>query len=82
MRRRSLYAYRRPDGDPLGYARLLANQGNALAHLGALRQATTKLQEARSIFRAQGEVEASHALTLTLDQIAQSRAAHAEQASA
>ena len=38
--------------DPLGYARTLLNQGNALAHLGAFREATEKLSEAYTLFHA------------------------------
>ena len=38
------------DTDPLGRARVLANQGNVLGHLGAFDQAKAKLYEARFIF--------------------------------
>jgi len=38
------------DADPMGRARLLTNQGNALAHLGIFDQAKAKLAEARYIF--------------------------------
>ena len=41
--------------DPLGYARLLANQGNALAHLGIHAQAVAKLTEARQLFVDAGD---------------------------
>ncbi|MBX9604565.1 MAG: tetratricopeptide repeat protein [Bryobacteraceae bacterium] len=41
--------------DPLGYARTLANQGNALAHLGMFEPATTKLNEAHKLFHWHGE---------------------------
>ena len=38
------------DTDPVGYARALANQGNALAHLGMFDHARAKLAEARFLF--------------------------------
>jgi tetratricopeptide (TPR) repeat protein len=38
--------------DPAGRARLLANQGNALAHLGIFDQARAKLVEARFLFES------------------------------
>ncbi|MCB9077956.1 MAG: tetratricopeptide repeat protein [Anaerolineaceae bacterium] len=64
-----LLAVRRHSSDPVGYARVLANQGNALAHLGIFAQAVPKLQEARSIFEAQGETDAAASITNMLDQI-------------
>ncbi len=36
--------------DPVGYARICANQGNVMAHLGMYDYAKAKLHEARSIF--------------------------------
>lgn len=36
--------------DPLGFARVVANQGNALAHLGDFEHAKAKLHESRMIF--------------------------------
>ncbi|MCK9927759.1 hypothetical protein MXD62_11360 [Frankia sp. Mgl5] len=56
--------------DPLSYARALANQGNALAHLGAFPQATAVLHEARSIFEQNGETGAAAAVREVLDEIA------------
>lgn len=50
--------YRDPDRDPLGYARILANQGNALGHLGVFADARQRLDTARGIFVAQGDGEA------------------------
>ena len=38
------------DTDPLGRARVLANQGNVLAHIGDFDQAKAKLYEARYLF--------------------------------
>jgi tetratricopeptide (TPR) repeat protein len=55
--------------DPIGYARLLANQGNALAHLGIFPHARPKLKEALSIFEAYGEQEAAFSLMGVLSQI-------------
>jgi tetratricopeptide (TPR) repeat protein len=42
--------YRDPEKDPLGYARILANQGNALGHLGVFADARERLVTARDIF--------------------------------
>ena len=47
--------YRPMSLDPLGRARVLSNQGNALAHLGFLGDAQVKLQEAREIFAGAGD---------------------------
>ncbi len=43
--------------DPLGYARLLANQANALAHLGIFQPALEKMNEAHKLFHWHGEPE-------------------------
>lgn len=54
--------------DPLGYARLLANQGNALAHLGIFQPALEKLTEAHKLFHWHGEPEmAASVLDLTAE---------------
>jgi tetratricopeptide (TPR) repeat protein len=58
------------DGDPLGYARVLANQGNALAHLGMFEHARGKLVEARSIFEEFREYDATTSVRSILDEIA------------
>lgn len=50
---------RDPDADPVGYGRVLANQGNALAHLGVFTHARPKLQEAARLFAAGGDHEAA-----------------------
>ena len=42
--------YRDPEKDPLGYARILANQGNALGHLGVFGDARQRLDAARTVF--------------------------------
>ncbi len=52
--------YRDPDRDPIGYARILANQGNALGHLGVFRDARERLERARDLFAMNGD-EASAA---------------------
>lgn len=56
--------------DPLGRARVLANQGNVLAHLGAFDEAKAKLYEARSLFEELGDGESVRAVRGVLDEIA------------
>ncbi len=56
--------------DPLGRARVLANQGNVLAHLGAFRDAKAKLYEARSLFEELGDDESVRAVRGVLDEVA------------
>lgn len=46
------------DVDPVGHARVLANQGTALAHLGIHDQARPKLETARGLFAAAGDPSA------------------------
>lgn len=58
------------ESDPQGRARVLANQGNALAHLGIFDDAKSKLHEARSIFEEFDEREAVMAVRSVLDEIA------------
>ncbi|MBJ7339450.1 hypothetical protein [Mycolicibacterium sp.] len=58
------------NGDPLGRARVLANQGNVLAHLGAFRDAKAKLYEARSLFEELGDDESVRAVRGVLDEVA------------
>jgi tetratricopeptide (TPR) repeat protein len=51
--------------DPVGYARLLANQANALAHLGIFAPAMEKISEAYKLFQWHNEPEmAASAMTL------------------
>lgn len=50
---------RSADSDPLGYARVLANQGNALAHLGAFSRAVPRLNEAKKLFEDYEEIDAA-----------------------
>ena len=49
--------YRDPHRDPVGYARILANQGNALGHLGVFSDARERLTQAREIFVAAGDTD-------------------------
>ncbi|TPG37413.1 hypothetical protein EAH80_03700 [Mycobacterium hodleri] len=58
------------NSDPLGRARVLANQGNVLAHLGAFRDAKAKLYEARSLFEELGDDESVRAVRGVLDEVA------------
>ncbi|MEL6271758.1 MAG: hypothetical protein AAFU54_25970 [Chloroflexota bacterium] len=61
---------RNRNADPVGYARLLANQGNALAHLGIFDHATEKLQDAAGLFARAGMHDAVESIQGVLDQIA------------
>lgn len=45
-----LLAHRDPHIDPLGVARIMANQGNALGHLGVFSDARERLTRARELF--------------------------------
>lgn len=69
----SLYAevleVRTEEEDPLGYARLIANQATALSHLGAFSRAVPQLQRAKEIFERIGEVDMASAVQDTLDEI-------------
>ena len=47
-----LLAARTADADPLGHARVLANQGTALSHLGIHDRARERLAQARALFDA------------------------------
>jgi tetratricopeptide (TPR) repeat protein len=58
------------DTDPLGRARVLANQGNVLAHLGAFTDARAKLYEARSLFEELCDEESVRAVRGVLDEVA------------
>ena len=49
--------HRDPRQDPLGVARVLTNQGNALGHLGAIEDARERLGRARELFAAYGDAE-------------------------
>ncbi|RUP28008.1 MAG: hypothetical protein EKK51_25200 [Mycolicibacterium sp.] len=62
------------EADPHGRARVLANQGNALAHLGMFDQAKAKLYEARFLFEDLGDDESVRAVRGVLDEVARQRA--------
>ena len=50
------------DADPLGYARILANQGNALGHLGVFSDARERLESARRIFIEVGDSDSAQSV--------------------
>ncbi len=62
--------HRDRDRDPQGRARVLANQGNALAHLGVFDDAKAKLHEARALFEEFDELDAVRSVRSVLDEIA------------
>ncbi|WP_432840241.1 hypothetical protein [Dactylosporangium sp. CA-092794] len=70
----ALLAVRDRDRDPLGRARVLANQGNALAHLGMFDHARGKLVEARFIFEEFHEYDAVTSVRGLLDEMARTAA--------
>jgi tetratricopeptide (TPR) repeat protein len=57
------------DSDPAGRARVLTNQGNALAHLGIFDQAKAKLVEARYLFEEQLDHDGVLTVRGVLDEI-------------
>lgn len=63
-------SYRDRQTDPHGRARVLANQGNALAHLGMFDDAKLRLHEARAIFEEFEEDEAVRSVRGILDEVA------------
>lgn len=64
-----LLSVRPKEMDPVGYARILANQGNALAHLGIFGPAVDKLTEAHKLLHWYGESDAAQRLLAQLEQI-------------
>ena len=64
-----LLVARPEDLDPLGHARVLANQGTALSHLGIHDQARLKLEAARTIFSAHGDIGSAATVTQALTEI-------------
>lgn len=66
---------RREEDDPIAYARVLANQGNALAHLGAFSRAVPRLEAACRRFLAHGEAAAAEAVADVLEEIARRQSA-------
>lgn len=73
---------RQPTVNPIGYARVLANQGNTLAHLGVFEHAVPKLVEAKSIFQQLGEPDSVNSIQEVLDEIEQSKNAKTSEATA
>jgi hypothetical protein len=61
------------DTDPVARARVLANQGNVLAHLGLFDHAKAKLYEARYLFEESGDNESVRAVRGVLDEIARQK---------
>lgn len=68
---------RRPTENPVGYARLLANQGNALAHLGIFNHALPKLNEAMTIFNQIADIDSANSIKEILDEIEANKTAAA-----
>ena len=64
-------AVRSPRSDPIGCARVLANQANALAHLAIFDHATTAYTQARELFERAGEADAVEVVDRQLAQIAE-----------
>jgi len=62
--------------DPLGYARILANQGNALGHLGVFSDARERLEIARTIFAEHGDNEAVAGVDEIVASLDQAQAGH------
>lgn len=73
-----LLATRDPATNPLGYARVLANQANALAHLGIVTHARPKLQEAARLFALGGDHESAATVRELLGELEHSAAAQKE----
>ena len=70
----AVLAARDRDTDPMGRARVLANQGNVFAHLGDFDQAKAKLYEARFLFEELGDHEAVRTVRGVLDEISRQQA--------
>ncbi|MCX6479602.1 MAG: hypothetical protein NTY24_04085 [Mycobacterium sp.] len=70
----AVLAARDRDTDPLGRARVLANQGNVLAHLGDFDQAKAKLYDARFLFEELGDHDSVRTVRGVLDEIARQQA--------
>ncbi|MHB1509698.1 MAG: hypothetical protein ACYCST_05020 [Acidimicrobiales bacterium] len=65
--------FRSQCGDPGGYARVLANQANALAHLAVFDHAVAKYREARELFEGIGDGEAVEETEQQLEETEQQR---------
>jgi tetratricopeptide (TPR) repeat protein len=64
-----LLAVRNKAYDPAGYGRLLANQANALAHLGVFAPALEKFNEAYKLLHWHGEGELAHSILEQVERI-------------
>lgn len=64
-----LLSVRPKEMDPVGYARIIANQGNALAHLGIFGPAVEKLTEAHKLLHWYGESDAAQRILSQLEAI-------------
>ncbi len=70
----AVLAARDRHSDPMGRARVLANQGNVFAHLGDFDQAKAKLYEARFLFEELGDHDAVRTVRGVLDEISRQQA--------
>ena len=70
----AVLAARDRDTDPMGRARVLANQGNVLAHLADFDQAKAKLYEARFLFEELGDHDSVRTVRGVLDEISRQQA--------
>ena len=68
-------AHRSRAGDPAAYGRVLANQANALAHLGRFDAAEERYEDAKMLFTTAGEPEILDAIDAQLAEIANTREA-------
>ena len=68
-----LLQYRTEEADPLGYARILTNQANALGHLGVFSDARERLERAQSIFTAYGDDDALATIAEITDSLNQAQ---------
>lgn len=64
-----LLGFRSPHTDPMGFARVLANQANALAHLGGFEHALAKYRDARELFERAGDRDAVRVVQEQISQI-------------
>lgn len=67
--------HRSRTSDPAGYARVLANQANALAHLGRFDRAVEQYLDARELFALAGERDVADVVDAQLAEIADARKA-------
>lgn len=77
-----ILSVRRPTENPAGYARLLANQANALAHLGIFDHAVPKLNEAMNIFNQIGETDSANSVSEQIEVISEQLAENSRKAAA